>query len=264
MTDFTAGMGAGAYIQLSMQEVGTSQAGNYSLVNWQFYLVQTSGFGSWNADSTGWSTNIGGQGFGGGYTYDFRGGNQVKLIASGQVAIGHDGNGYGSVYGSGHTNYTGSSIGGPADVGGSMGLSRIPKPPSAPGISISSVVGRTVSITVTAPADNGGAGITKYTVQYSRNGGPWTGDQFGGSTVYTGLAPGSYVFRTFATNVAGDGASAQTAPVTVVAGGKRAVDETTFTDLSIMRRYDGSKWVDMQITKRYVDAGTGFVNLGPS
>lgn len=262
MADFTAGMGAGAYLQLSMQEVGTSQAGNYSLVNWQLYLVCNNG-ASWNADSTGWSSNIAGAGYGGGYTYDFRG-SSVKLIASGQTAVGHDGAGYGSCYGSGYTAYTGSSIGGPTSVGGTIGLSRIPKPPSAPGISVSSVVGRTVNITVTAPADNGGAGISQYTVQYSRNGGAWTGSQYGGSTTYTGLQPGSYVFRAYATNVAGDGAAAQTPAVNVVAGGKRFTDPSTTVDLSIMRRFDGANWIDTTTNKRYVDATTGFVNLGGS
>lgn len=263
MTDFTAGMGGGAYLQLSMQEVGWSQAGNYSLVNWQLYLVCNNGQSWQSSPAVGWSVNIGGQGYSGGYTYDFRG-SSVKLIASGQVAIGHDANGYGSVYGSGWTANTGTSIGGPTSVGGSIGLTRIPKPPSAPGISVSSQVGRTVGILVTAPSDDGGAGISKYTVQYSRNGGSWTGDQYGGSTTYTGLQPGSYVFRAFASNAAGDGAAAQTGPVTVVAGGKRFVDPTTLVDLSIMRRFDGANWVDTQVNKRYVDATSGFVNLGPS
>jgi hypothetical protein len=243
MTDFTAGMGAGAYLQISMQEVGTSQAGNYSLVNWQLYLVCGNGQ-SWNADSTGWSATIAGQGFGGGYTFDFRG-SSVKLIASGQVAVGHDANGYGSCYGSGYTAYTGTSIGGPTSVGGTIGLSRIPKPPSSPGISVASVVGRTVSITVTAPGDNGGSAITKYTVQYSLNGGGWTGSQYGGSTVYTDLAPGNYQFRAFATNAVGDGSAAVTGNVVVKAGGKVWTGSAWAADTP--KVWTGSAWADATV-----------------
>lgn len=262
MADFTSGTGSG-YLQLSMQEVGYDQGGNYSIVNWQFYLVCNNGQ-SWNANPVGWSANIGGQGYGGSYTFDFRG-NNVKLIASGQVGVGHDGNGYGSCYGSGYTAHTGTSaIGGPWSVGGTIGLVRIPKPPGAPGISIASASAHNVSLTVTAPGDNGGSGITQYTVQYSRNGGAWTGDQYGGSCTYTGLAPGSYVFRAFATNGVGSGPASQTGAITILPGGKRFISTADVTDLQIIRRFDGATWKDMAINKRYVDAAAGWVDLGYS
>jgi len=165
MADFTSPTGSG-YVQISMQEASWNQGGNYSTVNWQFYLVCGNGQ-SWNSDPVGWSANVGGVGYGGTYTFDFRA-YQVKMIAASSVNVGHDGNGYGSCYGTGYTNHTGTSaIGGPWSVGGTIGLSRIPKPPSAPGatMSVTSRNDTSISVSFGYSGDNGGSGITSYTMQ---------------------------------------------------------------------------------------------------
>lgn len=218
MADFTTGMGANSYLLLSMQQAGQSIPGNYSVVNWQLYLVSGSA-SSW-ANGIGWSINIAGDQRSG--TFNLTTGTGAKIIASGTTNVGHAANGTGSVTGSGWIAATGTVIGGPASVGGTMGLDRIPRPPSAPLGLEYMVSGRQVALAFRSPADDGGAGIQSYTAQYSLNGAGWTGGitQGGSPILFTGLQPGSYQFRVFANNSAGAGAAATTAVVQVRAGGR--------------------------------------------
>jgi len=125
MADFQAGVGS-ATLQLSVQVAGQSIQGNYSVVNWQLYLICGNGQ-SWNADSTGWSVSINGAGYSGGYTFDFRH-ETVHLIASGSTVVGHNADGTKVIGVSGYTAYTGTSaIGGPGSVSGNVGLPTIPR-----------------------------------------------------------------------------------------------------------------------------------------
>ena len=225
-------MGNGGYLQLSMQQAGLSQT-----VNWQLYLVVNSD--SYEANPIGWSSNIAGHGFSGTYTFSGRG---THLIASGSVNVG----GARSCPGSGYTASTGTSVGGPATVSGTISVTQVP---GAPGISIASVVARTVSITVTAPADNGGTGITKYTVHYSTDGGAtWQGDTYGGSCVYTNLPPGTYLFHAWATNAVGDGPAATAGPLTLHSGGK--VMEVGTEHAGVIKVRSGGTWHDAIIRVR--------------
>lgn len=236
MADFTTGMGGGAYLQLSMQDTGASS------VNWQLYLVQNNNNDSYELNPVSWSAIINGVGYGGTYTFDFRGSNKVKLIASGNTYVG----GARAISGSGSTGATGTSIGGPASVGGSIGVVQVP---GAPGISVASVVARTVSITVTAPGDNGGLTITAYTVQWSNDGGAsWQGTTYGGSCTYQNLAPGSYIFRAYATNGRGNGPASQTGTVTLHSGGK--VMEGGTEHAGIIKVRSGGTWHDAIVRVR--------------
>lgn len=236
MADFTTGMGAGAYLQLSMQDTGSSS------VNWQLYLVENNSNDSWELNPVSWSASIDGVGYGGTYTFDFRGSNKVKLIASGNTYVG----GARSIYGSGTTGATGTSIGGPATAGGSISVVQVP---GAPGISINSVVARTVGITVTAPADDGGWPITAYTVQWSNdNGATWQGTTYGGSCTYQNLAPGTYIFRAYATNGRGNGPASQTSPLTLHSGGK-VMEGGTEHD-GVIKVRSGGTWHDAIIRVR--------------
>jgi len=88
--------------------------------------------------------------------------------------------------------------------------------PTAP-TNVTSLPGNSqVSLTWTAPSNNGGSRITDYTVQYSSNGGStWTDFPRSASTTttrtVTGLTNGtSYVFRVAAANAAGKGSSSST------------------------------------------------------
>jgi len=213
------------------------QAGLSKTVNWQLYLVVNSD--SYEYDPISYTANIGGVPYSGTYTFAGRG---VHTIATGSVGVGAAR----SCYGTGWTAATGTSIGGPASVAGTISVTQAP---GAPGISIASVVARTVSITVTAPADNGGTGITAYTVQYSTDGGStWQGTTYGGSCTYTNLAPGTYIFRTYATNAVGTGAVAQTAALTLHSGGK--VMEGGSEHAGIIKVRSGGVWHDAIIKVR--------------
>ncbi|NBX91633.1 MAG: BspA family leucine-rich repeat surface protein, partial [Proteobacteria bacterium] len=93
----------------------------------------------------------------------------------------------------------------------------------APGVptTVSGTAGSSqVSLSWSAPSDDGGSAITDYVVQYSANGSTWTSFSDGTSSLtsatVTGLTPGTaYVFQVAATNAAGTGSySASSASVT--------------------------------------------------
>jgi hypothetical protein len=90
--------------------------------------------------------------------------------------------------------------------------------PTAPGIS-AVATSRSVRVTVTAPSNNGGTGVDQYTVQYSFEGGAWTGTRHGGSTTYDNLAPGSYQFRAWCHNAVGYSVPAYSGTVVVLRAG---------------------------------------------
>jgi len=108
------------------------------------------------------------------------------------------------------------------------GLEISATPPVAPDAptSLSATAGNgQVSLSWTAPASNGGAAITDYTVQFSSNGGStWStfadGTSTATSATVTGLANGTaYVFRVAAVNAAGTGAyTAASSSVTPAVG----------------------------------------------
>ena len=90
--------------------------------------------------------------------------------------------------------------------------------PAAPISLIGTTGNGQVSLSWTAPANNGGSAITDYTIQYSTNGGAtWTISSHSASTAttatVTGLTNGtSYVFRVAAVNAAGTGAFSDPTP----------------------------------------------------
>lgn len=104
------------------------------------------------------------------------------------------------------------------------------------------------------------AQTSTYNLQYSQNGGAFSSATTGGSPrTITGLAPGSnYVFRVYATNSDGTGASLDSSSVFVPSGGK-IYNGTTFVPTTIAKIYNGTSWVDLSIAKIY--NGTSWVNL---
>jgi hypothetical protein len=231
---------------LDVTYLSYNQAGNYSTYNIHIYLVADSGWSGF-ASGIGWSSyaNSG--------TFSFSGSSAE--VANYNVNIGHDANGYLNYTIAASIADTGTSTYGPGAYWTQSGSGpRIPKVPSAPGISVGSVSGRNVSIVVTAPSDNGGASITSYTVQYSLNSGSYTGDQHGGSTTFVNLLPGTYKFRAYATNSIGNSPTSTTGNVIVLAGGK-VWNGTSWTSDNLKvwggsayaqgtaKVWDGSSWV---------------------
>jgi len=135
--------------------------------------------------------------------------------------------------------------------------------PGAPTIGTATGGNARATVTWTAPADNGGAAVTSYHVQVSKNGGafadatsPVSINVAGTSATVSGLTNGSsYAFKVAAHNVAGDGAySAASSTVHPVA------DKTSLTmSASGSLRY-GSSTKNSTVLK---DATTGHpVNHG--
>lgn len=129
-----------------------------------------------------------------------------------------------------------SGDGSPFVGGGLSGNIQYAGVPSAPPIAVATVSGRTVSITVYASTDDGGAGISSYTVQYSTDGGStWGGTVYGGSCTYNNLPPGDYIFRAYAGNEVGASAASITEVVRVRSGGKVRVDGAWVDGLAKVR-----------------------------
>jgi hypothetical protein len=98
---------------------------------------------------------------------------------------------------------------------------RPPSVPGAPGISIGTVTQTTAVVWVSAPGNNGGAGIDAYTTEVWVNGGGQVQSWAGGTGTATGLTPGvNYVARAAAHNAAGWGPYSAWAPFTTIAGGR--------------------------------------------
>lgn len=221
--------------------VGQNQAGNYSVVQVHFYANADSGWTSGYASGIGFSASNYGNG-----TYSFGTGGHLEVVTY-NVTVGHDANGYASYTASVHSNSTGTtSYGGPVDLSQGISLPRIPKAPSAPGsISVVSNQGLSVALNITGSADNGGSPITAYHVAYSYNGGGWTGDKTDWGTPYTGLAPGNYVFSTYASNAYGNSPRTLTGTVTVVPGAK-VWDGSAYKDCLGVFTWNGTAWVPIQ------------------
>jgi hypothetical protein len=126
---------------------------------------------------------------------------------------------FGRNTGNGLTTYD-NADGSAFSAGGAPGSLTWATVPSSPGSISASAVGRNVTVNYTGPASNGGATITNYQVQYSKDGGAWTGttNDVNGNLTFVNLAPGSYRFRVYAQNEVGSSAAIATGTVKVYSG----------------------------------------------
>lgn len=199
-------------ISLVSQNVGA----NTSVVNVHFYAIADAGW-SGNASGIGFSLT----GFGNG-TFGFNGGS-IEIMSF-NMTVPHNADGYYTGTWGAHANATGTtSFGGPVDLAQTYSPPRIPKPPDAPGLVVSPPVGSSVTVKLTIPAgyDDGGTTVTTVSTQWSKDGGAFTGTHSGGWNTpftYTNLAPGSYVFRGYATNARGNSPFTVAAAVKVTGG----------------------------------------------
>jgi hypothetical protein len=155
-----SGRGPHCTYYLDLALVSQNQAGNYSTINVHYYAIADSGWSGFSNTPIAWSTSVGPSGA---VTFN---GTSIQWCNF-NVNIGHDANGYASGTVTAASNATGTSTyGGPASLAQGFTLPRIPKVPSAPSLAVA-VSGRTATLTVGAPADNGGSGITNYVTQYT-------------------------------------------------------------------------------------------------
>jgi hypothetical protein len=143
-----------------------------------------------------------------------------------------------------------------AGVGAPSASTFTPGVPTAPqSITIASQVGTSITITITGSSNDGGSGISAYTVQRSENGLPYDGpsarDISSGSTVFSGLTPGStYRFRAFATNVTGNSLFVETASTLVAAYGT-ILRNADFIPITTGKVYRQGAWRNITNAKVY-------------
>lgn len=150
--------------------------------------------------------------------------------------------------------------------------------PSIPGTpTVSSKVGRTLTLNSTRGSTDYGNTISEYRIQLSTdNGSTWKGwnnstkaftadgtyntlDSSGNFT-YQLLTPAlTYRWRAYAVNSIGTGDVATTSSGTFVGAGGKRWDGSTWNPTIISKRYDGTNWVDLSIAKRF--DGTNWVDL---
>lgn len=126
------------------------------------------------------------------------------------------------------------------------------------------VVKTALSVTVTVGAAGGSdaPSPSSYQVQYSKDGGAWTGTTTANGSrqvTYSSLTPGStYTFRAWANNTVGSSQAVTSSSVLITAWGRRWTG-TTWADNIYGRRWNGTQWVDLVSAKRW--NGSAWVDL---
>lgn len=258
---------------LSMSVSGTPVSSlNYTTVTYAVYL-------NWDNSSSffGFSSTASGN-----ITYNIGAGNVVLPISvSAPSSAGGSGSGS-TLLSSGSFNISHNLTGGITSVTGAAtysnayvgtlnasdyvgNLQQFDRKPATPASATATVNSdKTIGVSVasiTAPGGNPTISTT-YNVQYSMNGGAYTGTQSSSGTSFTfsGLTRGqTYVFRAYTTNAAGQSTSyAYSASTFLPAGGKRW-DGSAWNPTATAKRWNGSAWVDIQIAKRW--SGSAWVDL---
>ena len=165
-----------------------------------------------------------------------------------------------------------------SEVSNTSALTMAPGVPSAPGTpTISSKVGRTLTLNSTRGSSDYGNAISEYRIQLSTdNGATWKGwdntsktftanntyntlDGSGNFT-YQLLTPAlTYKWRVYAVNSIGTGDMATMSAGTFVGAGGKRFDGTSWNPTTTSKRFDGTNWVDFTIAKRF--DGTNWVDL---
>ncbi|AWY04857.1 minor tail protein [Microbacterium phage Floof] len=228
MATFDAEFGSrpGHVLRLTLDQGTQSQAGNWTDVVWNLYLVRTSAPAlTWAGDAYPWEVSLSGEVFRGASPYDFRS-SSVIHIGSGIKRMGHDAGGYSTIVG--YAAFNGGPLG-YTRVDASMNLSRIPKPPGAPLITGSvngiplgpqDVKASSCMVRFSGTTD-GGSAITGWEIQYAENAAFTDNPKTiasNGQTTITGLKAGTtYYFRARGRNGVGWGAYSVTVSARTIA-----------------------------------------------
>jgi hypothetical protein len=198
-----------------------------------------------------------------GGNYSLPGYNSAITIGSWEGYVYHDANGYGQVdvFSDFDTSSSPSYLPDYVSVSyAEAAPTNYDRKPTAP-TSVTATVNADKTVSVAINGVSSPAGAATYYVSYSQNGGGFTGTQSGSGTSYTfsGLTPGSsYVFRAYATNSDGTGASTDSSSTFIPSGGKR-YNGTAYVATQTAKRFDGTSFVTIVTAKRY--DGTSWVNL---
>ena len=231
-------------------------ANNRTLVNASGY-VYVSGSSASSAGGSG-DLYIDGQYFSGSVGSWSAGRYGTVGVVSGSAWIYHDANGQkGAIGFSGSSSMAGlGSASASGALGGFPDYDRSPGTPS----SVTAVINSDKSVTVTVAAVSSPAGTATYHIQYSQNGGSYTGEitSTSLSQTYPSLTKGqTYTFRAWATNSDGTGGTATSASYFLPSGGKWW-NGTSFVPVN-MFMHNGTSWVPVTTAKRH--NGTTWVDL---
>lgn len=185
------------------------QGSNSSVYAWEVRAQKVASGTTWSSTARPWSVTIGGQVFTGATAPDFRYTNDI-LMGSGYTGwFGHDGNGYLDIQVGAYYDCS-AELFGVADIPPTWfqtdRIAQVPDPTTSLGVDQATAT--SLRYRFSAPADDGGAGIDGYQVQYSTasNFASATTINSGGTSTVTGLTPGTtYYFRSRAHNAVGWG-----------------------------------------------------------
>jgi hypothetical protein len=253
------------YLIMNMGSSGNS-GGNFSNISFAIYLASTNGqsYSGYPGQTISWNIggNTGAQGVPSALSCA---GGATPLLASGSYNIQHNINGVlGTVGGSAFFDGSGGFAPPDMSASSSAGTSDFDRKPAAVTAVTPTVnADKTISVALTGGASptSAPAQTSTYNILYSQNGGAFTGLQSSTSLpiVFSGLAPGNnYVFRAYATNSDGTGASADSASTFLPSGGK-IYNGTAWVPTTTARIYNGTAWVPLTTAKIY--NGTSWVNL---
>lgn len=253
----------------------TNEATNQSTV--YAYLTLTATNQGYSGYSTSGNVNIGGQNF------SFGGPSALNTDGSGTETwqsltysrtYDHNTNGERGEVGTSGT-FTGGGGFSPGSLGPVSGTTQgalnYDRKPGTAG-TVTAFVNNDKSITVNVGNTASLASSPTFKFAYSSdNGATWSsvsdgttslvsGTTYTGQKVYTGLTPGAtYLFRAYATN--SDGTGATTTMVTgvfLMSGGKRW-NGTAWVPITTFKRWNGTAWVNITTAKRW--NGSAWVNL---
>lgn len=254
-------------LDLYTSEATTNIAANTSTVSWSLYMTQTGTYNSYNFSGPSWSVNIGGQTWGGGFTYDFRNYDQLLLGSGTSNAFNHNPDGSGSVSVSASCN-AGDPVGS-ASCSGTQGFTDFNFTAGNPtSFGANYVAGTGVVCTWTASVSYK-TPVTYYlSYRSSSDGGAtwgsWSGEVNTTNLIYTfsGLTPGlTYQFRIRAYNGydSYSGYAAETPTIFLTAGGKRFTGTNWALTATQAKIFKSGSWQTITTAKRY--DGSGWVNL---
>lgn len=202
--------------------IGThAVSGNSSQYYWELHAEKIASGTTYNANQLGWSVGMGGQGWNGTSTLDFRGTNSILCGTGFTGWYAHDGNGYLNFGFSAHHN--GDNLFGTADLSGTFSADRIAQVPSAPtSVATSQVTATSIVYQFSGNAD-GGSAIIEWQAQRATNAAFTTGllsqQANNGLPTFSGLTPGTqYWFRARGRNSVGWGPYSSALTATTLSG----------------------------------------------